>query len=284
MKKLLITGSSGHSGSQIAKLLQSSFEVIGLDRIPGPETKLIGDLTDEEFISESMKGIHYVIHTAALHAPHVATHSRKDFVDTNITGTLNLLEAASKNGVEGFVYTSTTSLYGESMSNNDSAVWITEEVQTKPRDIYDITKIAAEELCKDFFNQENLKTVVLRVSRFWDEPLPEKVFYRMYRGLDVRDVAYAHQLALETELKNFEVFNISAEPIFSQEDLHDLMHHTKEILEGKIPSIFKLYKEKDWEMPSQIDRVYVIEKAKRILGYEPKYNIKELIDSLNQEL
>lgn len=280
MKKILITGSSGQSGTAIAGLLNKKYEVIGVDLTQGPYTTAIGDLMDKAFVDKMVSGVDIVIHTAALHAPHVASRTRENFVDTNIKGTLYLLESSERNGVEKFVYTSTTSLYGASMEDNEAAVWITEEVPLRPRDIYDITKIAAEELCRDFFNKEKLRTVVLRVSRFWDEPLEAKVFYRMYRGVDVRDVADAHQLAVEKDLNEFHVFNISAQTIFSEDDVVDLKHNTRQILHRKIPSIFEYYKSNHWSMPPSIDRVYAIAKARALLGFDPKHNIEELLTQL----
>ena len=62
------------------------------------------------------EGVRAVYHAATLHKPHVATHSRQDFVDTNITGTLNLLEEAVAAGVEAFVFTSTTSVFGDALT------------------------------------------------------------------------------------------------------------------------------------------------------------------------
>lgn len=280
-RKILITGSSGHSGNQIADLLNGTFDIIGVDLVEGRYTSRFGNLADREFVLRVTKGIDIIIHSASLHAPHIATHSRKDFIDTNISGTLNLLEASEINGVKKFIYTSTTSLYGESMHNENQAAWITEDTQPLPRDIYDITKIAAEGLCKDFFNKESLQTTVLRVSRFWNEPIEKKVFYRMYRGLDVRDVALAHKLAIGKAFEKFDIFNISAQSIFSKDDLYDLKHNTRKLLQKKIPELIDLFKTNNWQIPESIDRVYVIEKAKKELGYVPRFNIREL---LNEEL
>jgi len=281
--KILITGSSGQSGSAIAKLLSPTYEVIGFDKLDGVFTTKKGDLTNWAMVKEITKGVSAIIHTASLHAPHVHTFTKEQFVDTNIKGTLYLLEAAKLNGVQQLVYTSTTSLYGESMVQADGAVWITEEVVAKPRDIYDITKITAEELCKDFFDGETLKTMSLRVSRFWDEPLDKKVFYRMYRGVDARDVALAHQLALSTAIDQFEVFNISAQSIFSVAELSDLKNNLYALLEKRMPKLLELFEKRNWELPTSIDRVYAIEKAKRILHYNPVFNIHELIDELDKK-
>ncbi|NUO02183.1 MAG: NAD(P)-dependent oxidoreductase [Saprospiraceae bacterium] len=276
-KKIFITGSSGQSGREIAKLLAKEYEIVGFDKIQGASTTIVADLTDWETIKNATKGVSAIIHTASLHAPHVATHSREDFINTNIKGTLYLLEASKINGVKKFVYTSTTSLYGESMNIEKEAAWITEEVVPKPRDIYDITKITAEELCKDFFDKETFQAISLRVSRFWEEPPENKVFYRMYRGLDIRDVARAHELALKAEMDNFEVFNVSAQSIFNQDDLFDLKNNLHALLNSRIPKLVDFFDKNGWELPTSIDRVYVIEKAKKVLNYQPVFNIDEML-------
>jgi UDP-glucose 4-epimerase len=279
-KTILITGSSGKSGKAIAELLLPSYDIIGLDRISGDFTTHIGNLTDWATIKDITKGVSTIIHTASLHAPHITTHTRENFIDNNIKGTLFLLEAAQLNGIKKLIYTSTTSLYGESMVNPDKAVWITEEVSPIARDIYDITKLAAEALCKDFFDAARLQTMSLRVARFWDEPLDKKVFYRMFRGLDVRDVALAHKLAIDKDFDKFEVFNISAQSIFNISDLVALRKNLYPLLQQRCPKIIDLFSKQNWVLPDDIDRVYVIEKAKKLLGFEPIYNIDTLIEDL----
>ncbi|MGD1891532.1 MAG: NAD-dependent epimerase/dehydratase family protein [Cyclobacteriaceae bacterium] len=279
-KKILITGSSGHSGHQIANLLQPAYEIIGVDLVEGKYTTQLGSLTNQKFVTSATQGVHAIIHTASLHAPHVPTHSRRAFVDTNIIGTLHLLEAAKANQVQKFIYTSTTSLYGESLNDEVRAVWVTEETPTIPRDIYDITKIAAEGLCRDFFQKEGLQPNVLRVSRFRNEPLELKILYRMYRGLDVRDVAHAHQLAIEKELNRFEIYNISAQTIFTQADLVDLKHQTRQLLQQRIPKLVAYYQQMHWDLPNSIGRVYAIDKAKNDLDYIPQFNINQLLNEL----
>ena len=283
-KKILITGSSGHSGNQIARLLKEDYQIIGLDLHPGTYTSHLGSVNNTALINRILKGASGVIHTASLHAPHVKDKSRQEFIDVNISGTLNLLNACVKNGIEKLVYTSTTSIYGKSLEDKIKAVWVTEDLPTYPRDIYDITKIAAENLCRDFFNQDGLNTVSLRVSRFWNEPLDRKVFYRMYRGLDVRDVAEAHKLALEKDFSQYEVFNISSSPIFKQEDLYELKNGAPEYLKHHIPELIEHFTRMGWDIPTSIDRVYVIDKAKELLGYQPKFNIHELLLELRNNI
>src|SRR5512144_1165078 len=103
---VLVTGSSGHLGEALVRTLQAQRrETIGIDVLPGAFTHQIGSITDRAFVRRCMKDVTTVLHTAALHKPHVATHSRQDFVDVNISGTLNLLEEAAAAGVSAFVYT-----------------------------------------------------------------------------------------------------------------------------------------------------------------------------------
>ena len=284
VKTLLITGSSGHSGHAIATLLSDKFEITGIDFRPGKFTTVVASLVKWEQVKKAMQGVDAIIHTAFLHAPHVATHSREAFVDNNIKGTLYLLEAALLYGVRKFIYTSTTSVYGQSMVDPEKAVWETKELLPQPRDIYDITKLMAEALCKDFFDKEKLQSVGLRTSRFWDEPLPDKLFYRMYRGVDIRDLAIAHQLALATDFDSFQLFNISAQTIFEQADVDILKNDLASLLQRKFPRIVDFYAEKDWALPPSIERVYSIEKARRILSFHPHYNISEMLDSLKAML
>jgi Nucleoside-diphosphate-sugar epimerases len=99
--KVLVTGSSGHLGEALVRSLgRSGEEVIGLDILESPFTACPGSIADRACVRRCMSGVRRVFHAATLHKPHVATHSRQDFIDTNLTGTLNLLEEAANAGVE----------------------------------------------------------------------------------------------------------------------------------------------------------------------------------------
>jgi UDP-glucose 4-epimerase len=81
--------------------------------------------------------------------PHLATHRPQEFIDTNLSGTLNLLEEAVKADIESFVFTSTTSVFGAALTPpaGAPAAWVTEDVRPIPKNIYGVTKVAAEDLC-----------------------------------------------------------------------------------------------------------------------------------------
>lgn len=149
--KYLVTGSSGHLGEALVRTLTAlDQEVIGIDVKPSDTTSLVGSITDRGFVEQAMQHVDAVLHPATLHKPHVVTHSYQDFVDTNISGTLNLLESAVAAGVSKFIFTSTISTYGHALrpASTLPAVWVTEDTVPIPKNIYGVTKLAAENLCE----------------------------------------------------------------------------------------------------------------------------------------
>src|SRR5262249_32208648 len=108
--KALVTGSAGHLGEAMVRSLRSANRsVFGIDLLDSPFTARVGPIVDRDFVRESLRGVDTVYHTATLHKPHVATHTPQQFIDTNISGTLNLLQEAVAAGVKRFIFTSTTS-------------------------------------------------------------------------------------------------------------------------------------------------------------------------------
>nr|WP_274532115.1 SDR family oxidoreductase [Ktedonobacter racemifer] len=213
-----------------------------------------------------------VMHTASLHHPDMAWRSEADFVETNVSGTLNLLEAARAAGVRRFVYTSTTSVYGKAMRSRRGAVWVTEALRPRPRDIYDRTKLAAEALCKHFALTQGLPAICLRVARFFQES-PREV--ALYRGLDARDGATAHLLAALNESLTFAIFNIAARSPFQLEDTPLLLRDPVAVLRQRLPEALDVFAGRGWALPESIDRVYVSERAERALGFRPNHNFLE---------
>src|SRR5688572_21250305 len=152
--RILLTGSSGWLGRFLAPRLRLlNHEVIGLDVVPGADTDIVGSVADRFLVDRvfAERGIEAVIHGGALHKPDIARYPKQAFVDVNVTGTLNLLEAAVAAGNDRFVFTSTTSLMvTEALhaGRPGRTLWMTEEHgPLEPRNIYGITKLAAERLC-----------------------------------------------------------------------------------------------------------------------------------------
>jgi len=294
--RILITGSAGHLGEALIRTLQNSaHDAIGVDVKAGPFTHRVGSIVDRGFVKQCMKGIDAVIHTATLHKPHIATHSRQDFVDTNITGTLNLLEQGVSVGITSFVYTSTTSAFGRALVPPEGApaAWITEEVTPVPKNIYGVTKVAAENLCELFQYKSGMPCLVLRTSRFFPEEDDDKkvrqlfddtnlkVNELLYRRGDIEDMVSAHILAVEKAPEiGFGRYIISATTPFTRVDLPELRLNATAVVKRYVPEFEAEYAKRAWRMPQTIDRVYVNELARAQLGWQPRHDFESAIRSL----
>jgi UDP-glucose 4-epimerase len=235
---VLVTGSSGHLGEALVRTLQAQRrEVIGIDILPGAFTHRVGSITDRDFVCGCMNGVATVLHAATLHKPHLATHSRQDFVDVNISGTLNLLEEAAAASVEAFVYTSTTSVFGDALvpPPGAPAAWVNEDVTPVPKNIYGVTKALAEDLCQLFARNDSLHAIVLRTSRFFPEQDDDRRVREAYadanvktnellrRRVDIEDVVSTHLLAARhAPSVGFAKYIVSATTPFSRDDAAQL--------------------------------------------------------------
>jgi nucleoside-diphosphate-sugar epimerase len=276
--RVLVTGASGRIGSAIAAELASSMDVTGLDLAAGPYTHHQGDIRDLDLLRRALDGVSAVVHTASLHAPHVGRCRDEDFRDINVCGTRDLLSAGREAGIERFVYTSTTSVYGCTTRSRDAAVWADEDLPTHAEDIYDETKLAAEALAQQAAGKD-LRVTVLRMSRCFPEPDHLLAFFRLYRGVDARDVARGHHLALTTDTGPFSVFNLSARSPFQPADLRALMNDPWQVIERYHPGAKRWFVDRGWPLPDTIDRVYVTRRAERQLGFVPRYNFDHLLGS-----
>jgi nucleoside-diphosphate-sugar epimerase len=294
--KILVTGSSGHLGEALMRTLPSlGHAVVGVDTVAGPFTTHRGSVVDRDFVRRCMAGVEAVLHAATLHKPHVATHPRRDFIDTNITGTLNLLEAAVEASVGRFVFTSTTSVFGDALvpPPGAPAAWITEEVRPIPKNIYGVTKAAAEDLCQLFHRNHGLPVIVLRTSRFFPEADDDKeardafadanlkANEYLYRRVDLEDVVSAHLLAMErAPALGFRRYIISAPPPFSPGDMAALRRDAPAVVRRHIPQYEAQYTQRGWRMVPSIDRVYVSARACQELGRKPHLDFHRIVTRL----
>jgi len=294
--KILVTGSSGHLGEALMRTLPAlGHDAVGVDIVRSPFTHVTGSIADRAVVDACMRGVDVVLHAATLHKPHVATHSRQDFVDTNVTGTLNLLEASVTHKVRAFIFTSTTSTFGDALTPpaGSPAAWITEDVVPIPKNIYGATKTAAEDLCKLFHRNQGLPCLVLRTSRFFPEgdDVPEKaaayddsnlkVNEYLYRRVDTEDVVSAHLLAMERAAPlGFEKFIITATSPFTRDDLAALGTDAPAVLARRVPQYAAVYAARGWKMLPTLDRVYVNDKARRLLGWQPKFDFARVLASV----
>jgi UDP-glucose 4-epimerase len=175
--RIVLTGSSGRVGRAIYIALGTKHDVIGIDRTPFSTTRIVGDFADKSLLSEVMKGADAVIHTAALHAPHVDVIPNSEFIRINVDGTRLVVEAAQAAQVGRLIFTSTTAIFGKTVEDGVSA-WVTDETLPLPRSIYHGTKLQAEALLQCVANSR-LVIRVLRMSRCFPEPADLMAIYRL---------------------------------------------------------------------------------------------------------
>jgi len=294
--RILVTGSSGHLGEALVRVLgEEGHDVVGLDVLASASTTVVGSIVDRARVRECVKGVDAVLHAATLHKPHVASHDRQAFVDTNVTGTLNLLEEAVAAGVGRFVFTSSTSAFGRALTPPPGApaAWIIEEVAHVPRNIYGATKTAAEDLCELFHRDHGLPCLILRTSRFFPEADDRdevrsayddanlKVNELLYRRVDLEDAVSAHRLALERAPElGFRRFIISATTPFTRDDLADLRADAAAVVRRHFPDYEAVYAQRGWRMFPSVERVYVNARARSELGWAPRYDFRHALDRL----
>jgi UDP-glucose 4-epimerase len=297
--KILVTGSAGHLGEALMRTLPAAgHDPVGVDIKASPFTHHLGSIANRDVVKRCMRGVEAVVHAATLHKPHVATHSRQDFVDTNVTGTLNLLEEGLLARVRAFVYTSTTSAFGRALvpPPGAPAAWITEDVTPVPNNIYGVTKVAAEDLCELFHHRSALPCVVLRTSRFFPEEddrketrdayddANAKANEYLYRRADIEDIVHAHVLALDrAPTLGFGRYIISATTPFTAGDLLDLRTDAPAVVARRVPRFQAVYAARGWKMFPAIDRVYDNARARRDLGWQPRYDFAKVLELIESE-
>ena len=299
---VLLTGSSGWLGRFLAPRLRAAGHgVVGLDVAPGPETHIVGSVVDRTIVDRAFaRGVEAVIHAGALHKPDIARYSAQAFVDVNVTGTLNLLEAAKAAGHDRFVFTSTTSLMISQAIRDeagDAAVWLDETSgPLAPRNIYGVTKLAAESLCRLYATDHGLACVVLRTGRFFPEdddthrtPSGEnlKAIELLNRRLTVEDAADAHIAALErAPALGFDTFIVSAPSPFQRTEARELKRDAAAAIARHFPDAPILFARRGWTLPASLGRVYDTGRAEQRLGFRCRTGFADVLDALRtgQEL
>ncbi|UFN50991.1 NAD(P)-dependent oxidoreductase [Roseomonas sp. OT10] len=298
--KILLTGSSGWLGRFLAPRLRAAgHEVVGLDIAPGVETRVIGSVADRAVVERAFAdhGIEAVVHGGALHKPDIARYPPQDFVAANIGGTLNLLQAAVAAGHDRFIFTSTTSLMITQAireERGDAAIWLDEDSgPVEPRNIYGVTKLAAEGLCRLFHREHGLACLVLRTARFFPEEDDThrelsgpnmKANEFLHRRLTVEDAARAHVLALErAPAIGFGTFILSAPPPFRRAEAQALRRDAAMVVARHFPEAPALYRRRGWSLPPRIGRVYDPGRAERLLGFRCETDFAAVLAALRDD-
>ena len=281
--KIAITGTSGRISRAIHFSLCQNNHITGIDRSVASVTTHLGDIEDYALMSKAFRGADAVIHTAALHAPHVGIFNEDEFYRINVKGTETVVRAAVACGVRSLVFTSTTALYGFASRHPDHATWIDERTKPDPTSIYHRTKLESEQFLESEADR-NLRVTTLRMSRCFPEPAPVMAMYRLHRGIDARDVAQAHRLALVESDENYRMFVVSGATPFQKVDCVSLKQSPESVLLERCPEVCRIFELRGWPLPESIDRVYDSSKAQRFLNWSPEFGFGEVVKLLDNQI
>ncbi|MGR7023275.1 NAD-dependent epimerase/dehydratase family protein [Geodermatophilus sp. URMC 62] len=294
--RVLVTGSSGHLGEALVRVLRDAGDdVVGLDVLPSAWTDVVASVTDRSAVRAALAGAGAVLHTATLHKPHVGTHPRQAFVDTNVTGTLTVLEEAATAGVGRVVVTSTTSAFGRALvpAPGEPAAWVTEAVPPRVRNVYGPPR-SPPRTCAS-------SSPATPACRWWScappASFPEgddaddvragydddnvKVNELLNRRVDLADVVSAHRAAVDRAPGlGFGRYVVSATTPFRPEHLAELRTDAPAVVARLFPDAADLYDRLGWRLFPGIDRVYVNDAARADLGWTPAYDFRAALDLL----
>lgn len=319
-KKILITGSEGFIGSHLtekllltkkyevkALVLYNSFNSFGwLDTIPMEIKKKIkvitGDIRDPEFVNNIVKGCDYVVNLAALIGIPYSYNATQSYIDTNITGMLNLMNSSRRFKIKRFIQISSSEVYGQSKNFP-----INENQLTIANSPYAATKIAAEQMCLSYYKSFNFPGVVLRpfnafgprqsaravIPTIVSQLLSNKKKLNLGNINTKRDFNYIDDVVsgiektIITNNINGEIINIGSGYEISIKNLIKLITKIK-----KKKVNVKIEKQRKRPKKSEVNRLLACnKKAKKLLNWKPKFNnliglekaLKKTIDWYEEE-
>lgn len=276
IENVLLTGGCGLVGRTLAPMLRERYRVTHFEmKDPGDGLPFIGgDLCSSADVAKACEGMDAVIHVAALHGRAWNTLGDDRGFEVNVIGTKNILEGAAKAGVKRVVFTSSIWASGHG-SPPPPYLPMDEEMQREPVELYGLTKILGEQMCRYATAKYGFSTIVLRPGGI----RPAELYDSRYAGLltacvDVRDIAQAEALALEApdDMKH-EVFIITSDSPLCQLDPAVVKADPAAALDSLEPGAGDLVRKGEIAFAADAEW-YTVAKAKRLLGYRPQYNFK----------
>lgn len=302
-KKILVTGADGFIGSHLTEeLIRTGYDVRAfvfynsfnswgwLDHaeagIKQSLDVISGDIRDPHGVKVAMKGCDVVLHLAALIAIPYSYHSPDTYIDTNIKGTLNVLQAGRELGVQKIVHTSTSEVYGTARY-----VPITEEHPLQGQSPYSASKIGADQLAMSFYSSFNTPVAIVRPFNTYGPRQSARaviptIITQIAAGQStiklgalhptrdfnyIKDTVAGFIKAMESENSVGQVINIGSNFEIS---IEDTAHTIAEVMNAKIEITTDVQRLRPEN--SEVERLYADnQKAMKLLGWKPTYAGKD---------
>ncbi len=295
MSSFLVTGGAGFIGSHIVEYLVSRKETVrvldnfssgrkeNLERVKDKIEIIKADIRSKEACFKACKGIDFILHQAALRSVPKSMNNPYDYNDVNITGTLNMLQAAKDNRIKRFVFASSSSVYGDVENFPER-----ESFYPHPISPYALTKLAGEYYCRIFSYHYKLKTVALRYFNVFGprQSLDDEYAVVIPKfinclingrhppvygsGKQSRDFTYvknvvdANILAAKARIPEYGVFNIASGKDYSVLELIKILNR---LLSKNIKPDFLN------KRPGDVFKTLAdLSKARKLLGYSPRFD------------
>jgi len=274
--KVVVTGASGKAGRAVVRnLLEREHDVLAVDVVSlagSPTASLLADLTDFGQTVECLAGADAVVHLAAIPAPRIRTEETT--FQTNTFSTYNVFESARLLGLRRVVWASSETILGLPFEREQPVYApIDEEHPAYPESSYALSKLLSEELGRQLHRWTGTPYVALRFSNimephdyerfrsYWDDPRVRR--WNLWGYVDARDVAQSCGLALEADVGAEHFIVAAADTVMNRP--------SGELLAEVYPSV--PYR----PTAGNFDTLLSIQKARRLLGYEPRWSWRDHI-------
>ncbi len=283
--KIMITGARGNFATALDRRLAPEHELVLYDLEPMGEPdrgiSVQADIRDAAALTHAMRGCQAVVHSVAVDTHSTGLRNDEDCYSVNVTGTHNVLRAMVLNDVKYLVFSSSDEVYGDGMRGR---LVMDETVPCVPADIYSMTKLLGEDMCRFYSRKHGFKVAILRYGCFMSADWRTAGIGRLSNWLDRDDVAQANELALGAviaEAFSCETFLIHCQKPFVDEDWPDLVTDPQAVLDRYHPGASELLAEHGLSVPLVHHR-YDIRKAATWLGYDPQHNFEQFLAMLRR--
>jgi nucleoside-diphosphate-sugar epimerase len=276
LSRVVVTGASGKAGRAVVRdLLEQEDEVLAVDVVSpteSPASPLLADLTDFGQTVECLAGADAVVHLAAIPAPGIRTEETT--FRTNMLSTYNVFEAARLLGLRRVVWASSETILGLPFEREQPVYApLDEEHPAYPESSYALSKLLSEELGRQLHRWTRTPYVALRFSNimephdygrfptYWDDPSLRR--WNLWGYVDARDVAQSCRLALEADVGAEHFIVAAADTVMNRP--------SRALMAEVYPSV--PYR----PTAGNFDTLLSIEKARRLLGYEPRWSWRDHI-------
>jgi UDP-glucose 4-epimerase len=286
--RVLVTGAGGNLGrAAVPALVEAGHSPVLFDFRPlNTDLEFVeGDVRDAAAVARAMDGVDAVVHAAALHGIHLQAWSADDFWSINVTGTFDVYEAARAAGVSHVVLGSSMVVYGDVGGGDEPWQAVTEQSPLRPANLYGLTKVLSEDIARYHATAGTISTVALRLGMFVPETFERYGFRLLFGGVDDRDVAQSVVRALDHRPQDgFAAFDIMADSGLTVDALPGLHTDLAAVLDERWPGVRSIVDDRGLDLGSLVwgRRLYPVDQAREVLGYEPRYHFAAFLDALQR--